>query len=48
MIKCYIGLGSNLENPSSQIDLAVNHLNSASHTRVRQLSAKYLSEPLNP
>ncbi len=48
MANVYIGLGSNLENPLSQLQLAVEHLESLPETALVGCSQFYGSKPLGP
>lgn len=45
---CYIGLGSNLEQPRAQLRAALAALNHIEHTRVTAHSSLYRSRPLGP
>ena len=48
MIICYIGLGSNLENPVEQVMTALKELGQISETRVETHSSLYRSDPVGP
>jgi 2-amino-4-hydroxy-6-hydroxymethyldihydropteridine diphosphokinase len=47
-VPAYIGLGSNLENPSEQIALALSELGSLPGTRLVAVSALYKNPPMGP
>lgn len=44
----YIGLGSNLESPEKQIDIAINKISQLHNTKVNQISSKFQSKPMGP
>ncbi len=46
--KCYIGLGSNLENPISQIKTAIQELAALPKTSLTKSSSLYQTPPLPP
>lgn len=47
MIKqCFIGLGSNLNNPKMQIEMAINKIQAWPDTRVLSVSTLYESKPM--
>ncbi|MFU8837034.1 MAG: 2-amino-4-hydroxy-6-hydroxymethyldihydropteridine diphosphokinase [Thiohalomonadaceae bacterium] len=46
--RCYIGLGSNLQNPEAQIDQALNALALVPDSRLTAVSSLYRSAPLGP
>ncbi len=46
MIQCFIGLGSNLDNPKMQIEMAINKIQAWSDTRVVRASTLYESKPM--
>ena len=48
MITCYIGLGSNLDNPINQVQRAAEALAQLSQTELSQLSPWYRSSPIGP
>lgn len=48
MVTCYIGIGANLDNPSQQIELAVDALAQLPQTNLLTVSAIYGSKPLGP
>lgn len=48
MNKVYIGLGSNLEDPITQLTQAFNDLSDIPNTRVRATSSLYASHPIGP
>ena len=48
MISCYIGLGSNIDEPGQQIVQAISELGSLASSRVVCTSSLYLSRPLGP
>ena len=48
LARCYIGLGSNLENPIRQIETALTELNSLPMTRCEKVSSFYHSQPMGP
>ena len=43
---CYIGLGSNLNNPIQQLKTAINSLNELNNTVVKKLSSFYKTKPV--
>jgi 2-amino-4-hydroxy-6-hydroxymethyldihydropteridine diphosphokinase len=47
-MQVYIGLGSNLEQPRTQIKTAINDLQSIAQTRVVASSSLYKSPPMGP
>lgn len=48
MIEVYLGLGSNLADPQSQITRALVALSHLKETRVRRCSSLYASQPMGP
>ena len=48
MQQVYIGLGSNLSEPKTQIRIAIDSLNALPDTRVMTTSSLYSSSPLGP
>ena len=48
MANVYIGLGSNLENPLSQLQIAIEHLEALPATDLVNCSQFYGSKPLGP
>ena len=48
MNKVFIGLGSNLSNPSEQIDQVLNSIGSLPETKLISSSSLYASKPLGP
>lgn len=48
MVRAYIGLGSNLENPEQQIRNAVKAINTIEITVMSNISALYYSRPMGP
>lgn len=44
----YVGLGSNLENPQQQIELALASINQIEQTRLLETSSLYSSKPMGP
>ncbi len=44
----YIGVGSNLDNPSIQIDTVMQYLTSCSQINIISLSSKYFTAPMGP
>ena len=48
MISCYVGLGSNIEEPRQQIVKAISELRSLASSRLLCTSSLYLSKPLGP
>jgi len=47
-VLAYIGLGSNLDNPESQVEAAIEALASLPHTRLQACSSLYCSAPMGP
>ncbi len=47
-VNAYIGLGSNLQDPQSQITNALNELQEIPNTHVLVSSSLYVSEPMGP
>ena len=47
-INCYIGLGSNLDNPLQQVTDAIQHLSQHPHLRTIKASTLYSSKPVGP
>ncbi|WP_417584468.1 2-amino-4-hydroxy-6-hydroxymethyldihydropteridine diphosphokinase [Nitrincola sp.] len=47
-VRCFIGLGSNLNNPVEQVRSALKELNDIAGIRVTRHSALYRSEPVGP
>ena len=47
-VPVYVGLGSNLENPSEQVVLALGELESLPDTRLVAVSALYRNPPMGP
>jgi 2-amino-4-hydroxy-6-hydroxymethyldihydropteridine diphosphokinase len=45
MIECYLGLGSNLENPKEQIQAAISVLKTLPHSQLQATSPLYQSTP---
>lgn len=45
LVDCYLGLGSNLENPKQQIDTAIQHISALPQTELKKTSAIYQSKP---
>lgn len=45
---CYVGLGSNLDNPVEQIQTALQELAALATTRCTQVSSLYYSSPMGP
>lgn len=45
---CFIGLGSNLDNPVLQIKTALQHLHGSTETKILKCSSAYQSKPLGP
>ena len=45
MITCYLGLGSNLDNPKQQINLAIKALQALPESRLKAVSPVYYSMP---
>ncbi len=48
MTRVYIGLGSNLDNPKSQISRAINALEKLPETELLRCSSLYRSKPVGP
>lgn len=48
MFRCYIGIGSNLEQPVKQVTQALEELQSLPNTQVVTASRLYRSDPLGP
>jgi 2-amino-4-hydroxy-6-hydroxymethyldihydropteridine diphosphokinase len=48
MFSCYVGLGSNLEQPRQQIVRAISELNALASSRLVCVSSLYQSKPLGP
>lgn len=48
MLTCYIGLGSNLEQPRRQVACAVSELASLTSSRLGRVSSQYRSKPHGP
>ena len=48
MIRCYIGLGSNLEGPALQLQRATNALQALPHSRLQAVSPHYRSRAIGP
>ncbi len=48
MIRCYIGLGANLDDPAAQIRTALQALAQLPHSQLRRVSSLYGSKPLGP
>ena len=48
MMRCYIGLGSNLENPVQQLKSALNGLALLPECRLGEVSSFYASQPMGP
>jgi 2-amino-4-hydroxy-6-hydroxymethyldihydropteridine diphosphokinase len=48
MITCYIGLGSNLENPVEQVSTALKELSQIPDTTLEHASSLYRSDPVGP
>lgn len=48
MIRCYIGLGSNLDNPTQQLLDAFSELSQLTHCELITHSALYGSKPVGP
>ncbi len=44
----YVALGSNLDEPLSQVEQGLAHLHAADHVRVMVCSGLYVSEPMGP
>ena len=47
-MRCYIGLGSNLDDPIGQLTTAIAQINAIEYVRVLQCSALYSSKPVGP
>jgi len=47
-VQCYIGLGSNLEDPRFQVSSALEELNQIPRTRLLEASSLYRSDPVGP
>lgn len=47
-IRCYIGLGSNLENPRQQVEDAFEELAGLDHCKLVARSSIYRSDPVGP
>ncbi len=47
-VECYIGLGSNLDNPAARLDAALVALDTIPDTKLVQHSSYYRSKPLGP
>ena len=41
---CFLGLGSNLNNPSKQLKVAIKHINNLTNTRIIKLAPWYQSK----
>ena len=48
MTTVYIGLGSNLDDPETHIDMAINDLSRIPQTKLMDKSSLYKSQPLGP
>ncbi len=48
MIRCFIGLGANLDDPAAQITIALRALAALPHSRLLRCSSLYGSKPLGP
>ncbi len=48
MLRCYVGLGSNLEGPRQQIVRAISELGALGSSRLVNVSSLYSSKPLGP
>lgn len=48
MTLVYIGLGSNLSDPESQIRQAIVHIRNISNTSIKKISSLYFSRPMGP
>ena len=46
--RCYIGLGSNLDNPARQVAIAINQLAQLPQTQLVRASSLYRSAPMGP
>ncbi len=47
-MRCFIGLGSNLENPQQQINTAIKDIGKINYVSVTKLSSLYKSPPMGP
>lgn len=47
-MRCFIGLGSNLENPQQQINTAIEDINTVENVQLVQRSSLYRSPPMGP
>lgn len=47
-VTCYIGLGSNLDNPLQQVQQAINELDAMPSSRLLAVSSFYRSAPVGP
>jgi len=47
-IRCYVGLGSNLDNPVAQVSSALSRLKRMPESRLVSVSSLYRSKPLGP
>jgi 2-amino-4-hydroxy-6-hydroxymethyldihydropteridine diphosphokinase len=47
-IRCFIGLGSNLNNPIDQVTRAIDELNTIKQCQLINVSSLYSSEPIGP
>ncbi len=48
MVACFIGLGSNLQQPRQQIACAISELRSLTSSRLLSVSSLYKSKPVGP
>lgn len=48
LVRAYVGLGSNLQDPQAQLRLALDGLNRLPDTRVIKCSDYYLTQPVGP
>lgn len=48
MVRCYIGLGSNLEDPRQQVSQALTELAQLAHCQLIVASSLYRSDPVGP
>lgn len=48
MVKAFIGLGSNLDEPRAQIEIALQELAQLPHTHFVRASSRYLTAPMGP
>lgn len=48
MIKVYIGMGSNMEDPIQQLKMALDELNAIDNTELLTCSSFYKSKPVGP